>query len=67
MSKLPIGFGYVIKREPKAIRRTFAMQESLLDALKEISREKGTNLNALVNDILFDYVLKYYKEGRDAE
>ena len=51
---LPIG--YVVKKEPKTNRRSFALQQSILTALKEIAEENGTNINALVNDILLDYV-----------
>ena len=65
MSKLPIGFGYVIAKEPKAIRRTFALQESVIGALKAIASEKNTNLNALVSNILSDYVRNYFKEATD--
>lgn len=54
---LPLG--YVIKKEPKAARRTFAMQFSLLDALQKIAEENGTNLNALVNDVLTEYANSY--------
>ena len=54
---LPIG--YIVKKEPKAARRTFAMQYSLLDALQKIADENGTNLNALVNDVLTEYATNY--------
>ena len=64
---LPVGFGYVIKKEPKSLRRTFAMTESLVGALSAIAKEKGTNLNALVHSILTDFVLNYYKEASDVE
>lgn len=57
---LPIG--YIVKKEPKATRRSFAMQQSVLDALAKIAAEKGTNLNALVNDVLTAYVSDYLKE-----
>lgn len=56
---LPLG--YVVKKEPKKARRTFAMQYSLLDALQKIADETGTNLNALVNDVLTDYATNYIK------
>lgn len=56
---LPIG--YVVAREPKSNRRSFALQQSVLDALADIAKEQGTNINALVNDILIDYVNNYKK------
>lgn len=56
---LPLG--YVVKKEPKKARRTFAMQYSLLDALQNIAEEKGTNINALVNDVLSEYANNYLK------
>lgn len=59
--QLPVG--YVIRKEPKANRRSFALQKSVLDALQIIAKEKGTNLNALVNDVLLDYVNKYNGRG----
>lgn len=59
--QLPIG--YVIKKEPKTNRRSFALQKSVLDALQVIAADKGTNLNALVNDILLNYVNKYNGRG----
>lgn len=62
MKKLPIDFGYVIKREPKSQRRTFAMQKSLLDALAEIAESEGTNVNALVNGVLTDYAFDYFSD-----
>jgi hypothetical protein len=57
---LPLG--YVVKKEPKKARRTFAMQYSLLDALQKIADDKGTNLNALVNDVLTEYANNYLNE-----
>ena len=57
---LPLG--YIIKKEPKRARRTFAMQYSLLDALQKIADETGTNLNALVNNVLTEYANNYLKE-----
>ena len=57
---LPLG--YVMKKEPKRARRTFAMQYSLLDVLQKIAKDKGTNLNALVNDVLTEYANNYLKE-----
>lgn len=57
---LPLG--YVIKKEPKRARRTFAMQYSLLDALQKIADETGTNLNALVNDVLTEYANNFLNE-----
>ena len=57
---LPLG--YVISKEPKKARRTFAMQYSLLDALQKIADETGTNLNALVNDVLTEYANNYLNE-----
>lgn len=59
---LPLG--YVVKKEPKAARRTFAMQYSLLDALQNIADENGTNLNALVNDVLTEYANNYLNEDK---
>lgn len=59
---LPLG--YVISKEPKRARRTFAMQYSLLDALQKIADENGTNLNALVNDVLTEYANNYLNEDK---
>ena len=59
---LPLG--YVISKEPKRARRTFAMQYSLLDALQNIADETGTNLNALVNDVLTEYATNYLNEDK---
>ena len=56
---LPIG--YVVAREPKSNRRSFALQQSVLDALADIAKEKQTSNNGLVNDILLDYVSNYKK------
>ena len=55
-------FGYIVAKEPKRARRTFAMQQSLIDALQQIAKENGTNLNALVNNILTEYAKDYLKE-----
>lgn len=57
LDELPVG--YVIRKEPKANRRSFALQKSVLDALQLIAKEKGTNINALVNEILLNYVTEY--------
>lgn len=59
---LPLG--YVLKKEPKKARRTFAMQYSLLDALQKIADETGSNLNAVVHDVLTEYVNEYFKEDK---
>ena len=56
--------GYVIKKEPKSARRTFAMQYSLIDALQDIAREQGTNINHLVNDVLNEYVNNYLEGAK---
>lgn len=53
--------GYVVKKEPRRNHRSFALQKSVLDALQEIASEKGTNLNALVNEIFIEYVTNYRK------
>lgn len=58
---LPVG--YVIAKEPKTNRRSFALQKSVLDALQEIAKDQGTNLNALVNDVLKNYVNEYNGRG----
>ena len=62
-AKLPVDFGYVIRKEPKAIRRTFAMRKSLVDALETIAEEGGTNINALVHNVLEDFVVGYFEEA----
>ena len=59
--QLPLG--YVVMKEPKSRRRSFALQNSVVDALEEIAADQGVKLNALVNDVLLDYVNKY--TGRD--
>lgn len=53
--------GYVVKKEPRTNHRSFALQKSVLDELKKIAEEKGTNLNALVNEIFIEYVTNYRK------
>ena len=57
---LPIG--YIVKKEPKTMRRSFALQQSVIDALQDIAAEQGTNINALVNEILLNYVNDYLKK-----
>ena len=59
---LPLG--YVVKKEPKTARRTFAMQNSLLNALQQIAQDKGTNINALVNEVLTEYAINYLSEDK---
>lgn len=58
--QLPIGT--VLAKEPKSNRRSFALQQSVLEALGEIAETEDTSVNALVNDILLDYVLDYYRK-----
>ena len=58
-----VPIGYAVRKEPKATRRSFALQQSVLDALQDIAAEQGTNINALVNEILLDYANNYYKKG----
>jgi hypothetical protein len=60
--QLPIGT--VLAKEPKTNRRSFALQQSVLEALSEIASDKETTVNALVNDILIDYVLDYYRRAK---
>ena len=52
--KVPIG--YEIIEEPKRLRRTFALKPSVFEEFKAIATRKGTNVNALINDLLVDYV-----------
>lgn len=52
--KLPIG--YVIAKEPKNNRRSFALQQSVLEAISEEAKRTGTNINAIVSDLLLDHV-----------
>ena len=59
-----VPIGYVVKKEPKSNRRSFALQQSVLDALQDIATEQGTNINALVNDILLNYVNDYMRKGK---
>lgn len=59
--ELPIG--YAVRKEPKATRRSFALQQSVLDALQEIANEQGITINALVNDILLNFA-NDYKRGK---
>lgn len=59
-----VPIGYVVKKEPKSNRRSFALQQSVLDALQEIATDQGTNINALVNDILLNYVNDYMRKGK---
>ena len=40
------------------------MQYSLLDALQKIADETGSNLNAVVHDVLTEYVNEYFKEDK---
>lgn len=53
---LPVG--YEIKPESKVNRRSFAIKTSVLEEFKKIATEKGTNANALLNEILEEYVSK---------
>ncbi len=48
--------GYEVREETKRIRVTFALMPSVVDGLKEIAERKGITRNALVNDILRNYV-----------
>ena len=59
-----VPIGYVLRKEPKSNRRSFALQQSVLDALSDIAAEQGTNLNALVNDILLNYANEYLRKGK---
>lgn len=59
-----VPIGYVVKKEPKSNRRSFALQQSVLDALQDIAKEQGTNINALVNEILLNYVNDYMRKGK---
>ena len=51
---LPIG--YEVREEAKTVRRAFALKASVLDAFKEIAERKGTNPNALLNELMENYV-----------
>lgn len=59
---LPLGFE--VREEAKRIRRSFALKESVLTELEKIADYKGTNVNALVNDVLLMYVKKEKQNGR---
>lgn len=59
-----VPIGYVVKKEPKSNRRSFALQQSVLDALQDIATEQGTNINALVNEILLNYANDYMRKGK---
>lgn len=59
-----VPIGYVVKREPKNTRRSFALQQSVIDALQDIAAEQDTNINALVNDVLLNYVNDYMRKGK---
>lgn len=59
-----VPIGYVVKKEPKSNRRSFALQQSVLDALQEIAADQNTNINALVNEILLNYVNDYMRKGK---
>ena len=57
-----VPFGYVLKKDPKTTRHTFALPKSVLDALRQIANEKDVTLNSLVNDVLLEYVKNYLNE-----
>lgn len=64
-ANLPIG--YEVKQEAINTRATFALRASVLEALTDIAKEEQKKRggrftrNALINEILEDYVNKYYK------
>ena len=55
-------FGYITKPDPRNVRRTFALSQSLIDALQKIAKEKDTNINDIVNTVLMEYAKNYLKE-----
>ena len=57
------GVLYILKRESKTKNTSIALRESTKNALDEISAEKGTSRNSLINDILEAYIKNYYSEG----
>ena len=54
--------GYVVKKEPKTNRRSFALQQSILDELADIAEKEGRSINAIVNDVLSNYVIDYRRK-----
>ena len=54
--KRRIPIGYEFRKESKSVRRSFALMGSVLDALEEIAEERDVTVNALVNDVLLEYV-----------
>lgn len=51
-----IPLGFEVREESKRVRRSFVLRESVYERFKEIANNKGTNPNALLNDILLTYV-----------
>lgn len=56
---LPVGLE--IREESKRDRRSFAIKPSVLEEFKRIADREGTNVNALLNEILEDFVRKAAK------
>lgn len=45
-------------------RLSIRLVKQLADKLKEMSVERGTSMNSLISQILWDFIENYYKEIR---
>lgn len=54
--------GYKLVREGKTFQTSFVLRQSTREALDDIRAELGKTRNELVNDILEEYIDRYYKE-----
>ena len=52
--------GYRLIRESKKIPVSILIRESTRDALDEIQAEQGKSRNEIINNILEEYIEKYY-------
>ena len=62
-TSLPVGF--VVRREGKSTRRSFALRRGVFEEFRQIAENKGTNVNALLNDILEEYVKNEIAEAAE--
>lgn len=54
--------GYKLVREGKTFQTSFVLRASTREALDDIRADLGKSRNELVNDILEEYIERYYKE-----
>lgn len=56
--------GYRLVREAKSVQTSIVMRASTREALDDIRAELGKSRNELINDILEEYIERYFKNGR---